>query len=274
MPSRIVQTLMTTLFLIILYYVDKTRLSSLWILIPAGILVAAAFTMGSLVNSFWFAKFPPKLNDYELNWVKRFVPFFKNLELDKQNTFCQHLALELREREFISMSEKDIPEEIKIMALAPAIRLNLLLTDKKVAHYSKIIFYHHAFASPDQQYLHLSETQHDDGALIFASDALEAAYLKPYEFFNTALYEWCAIFARLKSLPQIMYREESNSLQLIASIIQIDIRHLKTYLLQPVLDHYALLCYCSIMYPDEFLKRDPEWHGRIESITNDVPMPN
>ncbi len=266
MPSRVTQTICSALFLIILYFTDKTTVNSLWILIPAGILVAASFTMGALVNTFWYAKYPPRLNAYELNWVSRFVPFYQSLDVLTKETFCNQLALELREKEFISMSEKDIPEEIKMMALAPAVRLKLVFTDKLASHYSRIILYHHAFASPDQQYLHLSETQHEDGALIFASDALEAAYLKPASFFNTALYEWCCIFVKLHKIDELFNMDVKEVWVVISKILSIESNALHAYLRQPLLDHHALLCYSYIMFPEKVKLELPEVFTQIKNL--------
>jgi hypothetical protein len=187
--------------------------------------------------------------------------------MDKE-AFCNQLALEIREREFISMSEKDIPEELKIMALAPAVRLRLKYTDKKSAHYSRIIFYHHAFASPDQQYLHLSETQHEDGALIFATDALEAAYVKPDHFFNTALYEWCCVLVMLQGIEEKLSIDSTQAWEVFNRIISTDAQTLLNYLKQQSANHYALLCYCYIMNPNELEKRLPGFYKLIQRMVD------
>ena len=127
MPSRIAQTLCTTLFLLTLFFIDKSTEDSLWVLIPTGILALASFVFGSLINQKWYQRNTPKLSDYELNWVKRFVPFYKNLPKIGQDHFCNQLAIQLTEKQFTSMSEKEIPEELKLMALAPTIILNLYI---------------------------------------------------------------------------------------------------------------------------------------------------
>lgn len=266
MPSRIVQTLCSALFLIILYFVDKTEMSSLWILIPAGILVAAAFTLGPLVNSWWYARYPPQLNAYELSWLRRFVLFIPSPEPNALQQFSNQLALELREKEFISMSEKDIPEEIKMMALAPAVRLKLVYTDKAAEHYRRIVFYHHAFATPEQDYFHLSETQHEDGVIILASDALEAAYLKPDNYFNTALYEWCTVFVLLRNIAELIQPDYKQAWEIINKIISTDTESLLKYLRQPNADTCALLCYCYVMYPEKIKTALPELYNQLKKM--------
>jgi hypothetical protein len=252
MPSRIAQTFCTAIFILVLYFTDKTRIESLWFLIPSGILAVAAFTLGSLINSIWYSKFPPALNTYEFNWTQRYVPFIQTYSVEQKKEFALKLAAELKEKEFISMSEKDMPEEIKIMCMAPAIRLNLSSQDKAVSHYRRLILYHHAFATPDQPYLHLSETQHEDGAIILASDALEAAYLRPQHFFNIALYEWCCIWIHLgKHLP-LVFPSEELSWPLLEKLLSTDQNTLSVYLKQPKLNTAALICYGYIMHPESF----------------------
>lgn len=266
MPSRIAQTLCTALFLIILFLIDKTTEKSLWILIPAGILAAASFAMGDLINSIYYSKYSPSLNAYELHWVQRFVPFYKNLDEATKEKFCDQLALEMREKDFTSMAEKDLPEELKMMVMTPAVRLKLFYKDKSVAHYNKIIFYHHAFASPDQQYLHLSETQHEDGVIILSSDALEASYLNPANYFNTALYEWSCIFVKLKNLAAAISIEETNAWEVINALLSTDTKTLLDYLGQTKADHYALLCYCYVMYPEHLKIKLPDFYKHLRNI--------
>jgi hypothetical protein len=266
MPSRIVQTLCSTLFVLTLLCIDKTTTDSLWLLIPTGFLVAASFTLGALINSYWYSRFPPKLITYEKNWVRRFVPFFDQLSPPEQEDFFNKLAFELAEKEFISMAEKDLPEELKMMALVPAVRLNLIHSNTEAKHYSRIIFYHHSFASPEQQYIHLSETHHEDGALVFASDALEAAYLKPDQYLNIALYEWCRVFVVLNKIEQQIDIKSSDAWPHINSLLSTETDKIIRYLGQPDADHLALLCYSYVTFPKEMEKRMPEFYQMMKSI--------
>ncbi|MBK6544644.1 MAG: hypothetical protein IPG12_05150 [Saprospiraceae bacterium] len=266
MPSRIAQTLCTTLFLLTLFFIDKSTEDSLWVLIPTGILALASFVFGSLINQKWYQRNPPKLSDYELNWVKRFVPFYKNLPKIGQDHFCNQLAIQLTEKQFTSMSEKEMPEELKIMALAPAIRLNLSFKDPAVKHYGRIVFYHHAFPSPEQQYLHLSETQDEDGVIILASDALEAAYVKPDAFFNIALYEWACIFIKIHKMPATFKLDADLIWSIICKILVTEEKKLQNYMGQMNLNIVAILVYCYIMYPEKLQKESADIFNFYKTI--------
>lgn len=140
MPSRIVQTLLLSLFGIILLFIDKSTESCLWFIIPSGILAIASFVFGKLINQYWFSKHKPVLDAYEVNWVSKFIPYFSHLNESFKTKFLSQLAMELKHKEFESMTDKKLPEELKLMALAPAIRLGLDLNSPLAVKYNKIIF--------------------------------------------------------------------------------------------------------------------------------------
>ena len=156
MPNRILQTILLSLFGLTLLFTDKSTDACLWYIIPTGILAMASFVLGKLINEYWFTKYKPVLDDYEIKWVSKFIPYFMHLEDANKVKFLSQLALELKQREFVSMTDKKLPEELKLMALAPAVRLGLDLNNPLAVKYHKIVFYHTAFPSPQYQYLHLS----------------------------------------------------------------------------------------------------------------------
>ena len=265
MPSRIVQTLCSALFVLILLFMDKTTERSLWLLIPAGILVIGSFVFGKLINKLWYHKRPPKLDSYEINWIYRFLPYFKQLDSNRQVIFCQQLAMELTQKDFSSMAEKKMPEELKLMALGPAIRLQLLYTNPEAHHYHRIIFYHHAFPSPSKQYLHISETEHEDGVLIFASDALELAHANPDLYFNAALYEWSSLFIKLNKISELYPIESSTAWLVIQQILGTEKAKLEKYMGQINLDELSILVYCYLMYPEKLLAQLPDFFHIIKT---------
>ncbi len=258
MPSRRVQTLFTAIFLVVLFFCDKSDIASLWLLIPAGIAAVASFIMGELVNQWWYHYFPVQLTKYELRWLEQFVPWYNGMGPDSQSRFSSALAYELIRKEFITMGEKGIPEEWKLMALAPAVALGLTSKTKASEHYSRIVFYQHPFPSPNQNYLHISENESEDGVLIFSVPQLEAAYVNPASFFNTAIYEWGVVFFRIYPPPDIPDEQTRKSIceSLLAEMgIQVD--DLKKFLMQPNIDFYGIITYAYLMKPDSLMKYQP-----------------
>ncbi len=268
MPSRIVQTLLLSLFGIILLFIDKSTESCLWFIIPSGILAIASFVFGKLINQYWFSKHKPVLDAYEVNWVSKFIPYFSHLNESFKTKFLSQLAMELKHKEFESMTDKKLPEELKLMALAPAIRLGLDLNSPLAVKYNKIIFYHTAFPSPQFQYLHLSETFHEDGVLIFASDALQIAHAQPGTYFNTALYEWASVFIEIYNLKDKLPLDDADSWTLIEGILQTEKKRLHDYMGIPELNVAAILIYSYIMYPQKLAESSPECFKFINSLVD------
>ncbi|MGB5026570.1 MAG: hypothetical protein WBO44_14535 [Saprospiraceae bacterium] len=266
MPNRILQTLLLTLFGLTLLFTDKSTEACLWYIIPTGILAMASFVFGKLINEYWFAKYKPVLDDYEIKWVSKFIPYFMHLEDFNKVKFLSQLALELKQREFVSMTDKKLPEELKLMALAPAVRLGLDLNNPLAVKYHKIVFYHTAFPSPQYQYLHLSETFHEDGVLIFASDALQSAHVQPGAFFNTALYEWACVFIEINKLKLNFPITDVESWAFIENILHTEKKRLHDYMGIPELNVWAILIYIYVMDPHKLLEASPESYYFISSF--------
>lgn len=266
MPNRILQTLLVSLFGLTLLFIDKSSEACLWYIIPTGILAIASFVFGKLINEYWFTKHNPVLDDYEIKWVTKFIPYFSHLNESFKVKFLSQLALELKQREFVSMTDKKLPEELKLMALAPAVRLGLDLNNPQSTKYHKIVFYHTAFPSPQYQYLHLSETFHEDGVLIFASDALQIAHAQPDTYFNTALYEWAAIFSEIFNLKNKFPLNDFDSWKLIEKILHTEKKRLHDYMGIPELNVAAILIYSYIMYPQKLMEANPECFSKISSL--------
>lgn len=258
MPSRRLQTFCVVLFLLCLWQTDKDDINSLWILIPSGLLVVASFILGELVNNWWFNRNPPDISDYERNWLVNFVPYYENLTQAQRDQFDRKLARELYHKEFINMAEKEIPEEWKLMALAPAIYLGMHHGTKGADHYNRIVFYFHQFPSPHQDYLHISETEFEDGVLIFSLPHLESAYLQPQSYFNIAIYEWGQVFFHLHKMPETWSPIGKALIADCCTCIQTNEEDLKRYLGQPDLSLGGMLLYYYLCFGSTMKNKWPE----------------
>ena len=154
------------------------------------------------------------------------------------------------------------------MALGPAIRLGLTHEDPMAKHYHKIVFYHNAFPTPELPWLHLCETEHEDGVLILASDALEAAHINPAAFFNTALYEWCGIYIRLHDPGKEIALEEQEAWSHIEVMMHTERKKLHDYLGLPQINHLAVLLMCYLNDPKVFRQRLPDLAGKLDLRLN------
>jgi hypothetical protein len=249
MPSRRLQTVCAVIFLLSLWLTNKQEESSLWVLLPTGALVVASFILGDLVNAWWFERHPPVLSAYEKAWLDRFAPYFGHLDPASRKQAESGLARDLIEKEFIHMGEQDIPGEWKLMALAPAAYLGLGYNNVQARRYSRIVFYNHPFPSPNQDYLHISETEHDDGVIILAVPQLEAAHHQASEHFNIALYQWGEVFANLYPVPHHWPTNKTEVLTSCCQVLGTTEAALCQYLGQTALLPVALAVYCAVLHP-------------------------
>lgn len=266
MPSRRLQTFCVLIFLLCLWLTDKNEITSLWILLPAGLLVVASFIFSDLINEWWFHRIPPDISSYERNWLANFVPYYAKLREDARKRFDSKLAKQLFRKEFIHMAEKDIPEEWKIMALAPAVYLGLDHTSKDADHYNRIVFYMHQFPSPKQDYLHVSEVEHEDGVLIFSVPHLESSYIKPESYFNTANYEWGEVFFKIHGLPQSWSENKVALINDCCQSIQITESDLLKYLCQDELSYGGMIMYYFLSFPAIMQIKWKEQYDYIEQF--------
>jgi hypothetical protein len=167
--------------------------SHIILIIISCVLTVAAVTLRHWVDEKWYAANKLELGEYETKWLEKFFPYYSQISESAKSEFRTALAREIYLKEFIPMGLDTVPEEIKIMALAPAIQMGLHQSSKIMRHYNRIVFYIHPFITPNLQKVHISETDHEDGVLIFSIELLQAAYLNPQKYFNPALYEWSLI---------------------------------------------------------------------------------
>lgn len=177
---------------LILYdlYTGESHIIAILIFIS---LTVAAITMRHWVDEKWYQKNSLELGEYETQWLERFFPQFQKMPDSRKSEFKKALATEVFLKEYIPMGLEAIPEELKLMALAPAVLLELDSSKALLKHYNRIVYYKHPFLTPDIQTIHISETHHDDGVVILCIELLQASYINPSKFMNPALYEWCEI---------------------------------------------------------------------------------
>lgn len=266
MPSRRLQTLCVAIFLACLLLMDKSDAFSLIYLIPALILMIASFILSDRVNAFWYARYPPGLNNYEKNWMNRFVPYYAALSEESRLDFEHNLALELSHKEFLSMEDKPIPEEHKMMALAPAIYLGLDKSNKLAEHYNRVVFYFGQFPSPNFPFLHSAETEHEDGVILLSIKHLESAYRSPEAHFNIAVYQWAEVFARIyPPYEHIKHMSNEDLEQVCCEIIGTQTENLKKYLGLPNLNGLALVVYCYLLHNQQLKVNLPVFHQFVHN---------
>lgn len=186
-----------------------------------------AFTMRFWVEEKWYGRRLAELGNYESAWIEDFLPYYNKKNQDDKTSFKAVLARELILKEFIPMGNEKLVEELKIMAIAPAIHLGLHHYPEVLKHYNRIVFYPHPFITPVIDQVHICETHHDDGVIILCSEMLQAAHVSPKKFYNIALHEWCDIALKNNCIDKKNLPTADHELE---RIIQMNIQQLEEYL--------------------------------------------
>lgn len=261
--SRFFLTIFATISIGILAVGYWTDVMNMWVLVPFVVLTIACYVFQYQINSFWVEKYGIKVEPYESEWMDKNVEFFRETQLEVRQKMKEDVIKQIRNTEFIPMGDFNLPEEIKIMCIIPAICLGLVRESKISKHYQRIVLYKHPFISPSNDKVHISEIHKGDGVLIFSIEHLQAAFFNPVKYFNISLYEWSIIYCQSKEGKITYDVDEIKSNRLIERTLNIEITSLEEYLGVNIDDLQPLLIYCFFIKPDRLKELSPETYTSI-----------
>ena len=119
--------------------------------------------------------------------------------MDDKEKFEKRLALYLYGRAFnLMMKEKGkIPEDFKGIIAAHAIRMSMGLDDFLLKGFERIICYNHPFPTPQNKFLHTTETHTEDGVILLSIEQLMMSVGKPKLFYNIAYHAYAEALIHL-----------------------------------------------------------------------------
>lgn len=208
MPGKVLLIPVFLIFLILIAYGLWVGEISLFLVIPFLVLAVGLYILQYKVNEYWYYKYPPDLSPYEKKWCSEFLPYYQGFNQDEFIQFNHELARELRLKEFILMGVEQIPEDLKLFCLAPAVKLGLSKNSTLIKHYNRIVIYPHPFITPDIESVHICETHEEDGVLIFSMDQLKGALFYPEKYLNPAAYLWATLYVQNNSITSELSEDE------------------------------------------------------------------
>lgn len=267
MPYRYFLLPLVVLVLVYLFYTYKIDDEpSVYIILPAIILIVLIWILKHPINEWWWQKYSLDLSVAEKHWLNENFVFLKYLNEEKKQQFFKELAVFSEMQEYIPMGEIKVVEELKWMSIAPAILLQLYKKPELRKHYIRTVFYKHPFITPDHDYIHVSETHHEDGTLIFSIEQLVNSYLKPNQFFNPAVYEWSIVANQFYKLN---FSATSDSImKLISEKLNSSFDNIFHWTGLKQINENALFYYCFVLYNLEMKKLCPEDFSLITSRMN------
>lgn len=202
-------------------YSDSTDLS--YYLIPLGFMLVLLYIFHYQIDWWWAKRNPPPLDDRAVQLLEANLPYYKSLSSSKKEKYNERLSLYLLAHRFLgqgSEQEDTVPEDVKIMAAMHGIMLGMEREDYLLQPFEHIVFYKHPFPSPNYKFLHASETNTEDGAIILSVEQMMLGIVKPKKHYNTALHEYAQAFIHIypKEKWPTLIEEHWNSLEQISGL--------------------------------------------------------
>lgn len=189
-----------------------------YFLAPIMCLVVIYMSHGYL-DYWWHVRYPIPLDKPLVQWLETHDTFYQGLDAEKQSLYTYRIGLYLEARSFQSVGKEQraMPEDVKILFAATAVKLTMAHDDFLIGDYDRIFVYNHPFPSPKHQYLHTVETDGEDGVMIFALDYGVKGFTEPHQYYNTILHGYAEAFVECHpelNFPHIdsIYKEKLEAI--------------------------------------------------------------
>ena len=236
------------------------------LILPACLLVVALFVFQHKINDYSLGRWPPKLDEDEEHWMRSYVHFYNNLSDFRKKEFGQNLGRVCAQTDFIAKGMESIPQEIKMMVIAPMIYMRLHENLQISENFKRVALYLHPFITPEQNYIHISEIHDEDGLLIFSLAELQISYKDPLRYFNSAFYEWSRIFFGINQHLKPTNMSDEFIWHFVAGHTNIEKERLEAYMGQPEIDTSSLLLYTCTYFQENIPADVAAWHARVKKF--------
>ena len=181
----------------IIYYGETTgnRETTIWVFIPVVLFTIVLIFMPQ-IDYWWHTKHPVPIDSEVVKWLSAYSPFYKNLSEEEKKRFEYRLGLYMEAREFKSVGTeiREVPEDMKGIIGSIVVMLTFSQEDFLLGEYNRIYLYKHPFPTPEHQYLHSVEVNHEDGLIIFSMEHLLPGITRPKDFYPIGLHAFIEAF--------------------------------------------------------------------------------
>lgn len=154
------------------------------------------------LNWWWYQRYPPAFPE-EIGRLYLKNPNYAQLSEEDRQKFRTRASLFIEAKEFIPQGFETIAEEIKYIVGFYAILLTLHRDKFLFDPYDRVVIYLHPFLSPNYpDQIHICESEHEDGTIIFSLEHLNAGFMNPSQFYQCGMHLFGELYAR-KYLPGV-----------------------------------------------------------------------
>lgn len=262
---------MAVLFLIALgigydVYINERQDYVHWILLMVFLMIAL-YVMKAQIDYWWHKKYPLPIEPEIKKWLIHNFPFYNSLDGELKQKFEDRLGLYIEARLFTSLGSKErqVPEDLKAMIAAHAVRVTLNYEDFLIGDFDRIMMYKHPFPTPKHQYLHIVETEVEDGVIIFTLDYLLNGVLEPDHYYNIAYHAFAEAFSKQNPTIDFSFLGEvtKEHMQLISGFA---VEDLLTTLGYKSLDPVPVIITYYFTFREKFEKSLPHIVDKLDDI--------
>jgi hypothetical protein len=181
-------------------------------LIPIAVILASIYAFYPKIDFWWHQKHPPKVPAKLNKIIYNASRYFQYLDERGKQRFMDRLGIFMHHKGFYLMrKEKEaLPEDIKAIIATCAVTLGMQEEDWFFKKYDYFITYQHPFPTPNKQFLHSVEVNHEDGVMLFNLDLLFQSMVLGTKAFNIALYAFAEAYLLARPLSEISQMEEMD----------------------------------------------------------------
>lgn len=195
-----------------------------WAILPLA-LVFLVYLFQPQINYWWINRQPVGLDDEVIQMISKVNPIYNELSAERKNEFLKRVELYIHGMEFNAKSmenDRELPYDVKNLIAQIPITMMWNSTDKLFKHFERIIVYKHPFGTPKHRFLHTSETDIEDGVIIFCLEHAEAAFKKPRLYYNVAWHSYADAYIKYhpnKNYP-LLTQDVWNQIENISNFSQ------------------------------------------------------
>lgn len=248
---------------LLIYTVYITMYDNNWYslyIIPPVIILAVIYVFSNQIDWWWHKRRTPELPEVLLNFLKENGLWYDQLTEAETAIFNQRLSLYMLGIDFQEMNPTPEKQHFRVLAAYFPVLFSLHKENFLFEPFERLIFYNHPFPSPKNQQLHHSETEFEDGVIIFNKDSLHLSFGKEKQVFSVAMYEYLKVMIhQYETLQQVLAPYGWEELSALANPDKAAIMRSFGY---KELDEKAIFLMsiwlysskCQVAYPDLFEK--------------------
>lgn len=226
------------------------------------------------IRWWWYLRYPQPLHPKMRIVLEKTMPYFSNLLPELRARFEQRMSLYMLSKSYEAKVIEIIPEDLKGMIAANAIKLSLGLEEFLSPNFETIVFYPNRFPSPAIQDFHASEAFEDGdfGGMIFALDHIMLG-LQDEKHYNVVMHELVNVLWLQNgwSDQEFVTFATPQNVHSLAKIREISTPQIKKILGKPKINFNAVIIEHFFAKPEAFKSSLPELYNAIAKKLNQDP---